>query len=332
MERHADGVARFAWGVLGYNLLVIGWGAYVRATGSGAGCGSHWPLCNGTVVPRAPRMETLVEFTHRATSGLAALSVFALAWWVFRSREKGDAARTAALVSAALIIVEALLGAGLVLFGWVENDASWGRVASLGLHLTNTFLLLGALALTASFLNGAPAVSWRGTARPARALAGAPLVAILIVAVTGAMTSLGDTLFPAESLAAGFRQDFAPTAHFLERLRVIHPALALLSALVVIVSATRIARFRADARTVRLARVARALVLLQIVGGFANLALLAPTWMQLAHLLLADTLWIVLVLLSAQGAARVVTLSSVTAPRLLDLVDGGNLSSHVSRS
>ncbi len=46
--------SRYAWGVLLWNVLVALWGAYVRATGSGAGCGSHWPTCNGEILPRAP--------------------------------------------------------------------------------------------------------------------------------------------------------------------------------------------------------------------------------------------------------------------------------------
>ncbi|MFN8454080.1 MAG: COX15/CtaA family protein [Anaerolineae bacterium] len=73
-----DRFAKYVWTVLAYNLAVILWGAFVRASGSGAGCGSHWPLCNGEVIPRTPQMETLVEFTHRLTSGLALLLVIGL--------------------------------------------------------------------------------------------------------------------------------------------------------------------------------------------------------------------------------------------------------------
>ena len=63
---------RFAWAVLAANLAVVAWGAFVRATGSGAGCGQHWPPCNGAVVPRSPTAETAIEFSaprderHRA--------------------------------------------------------------------------------------------------------------------------------------------------------------------------------------------------------------------------------------------------------------------------
>src|ERR671912_761132 len=92
-------LARFAWGVLSYNVAVIAWGAYVRATGSGAGCGEHWPLCNGTVIPRAPEIATIVEFSHRLTSGLALLAVVGLVAWTFRTRPRGDQSRTGAVLS-----------------------------------------------------------------------------------------------------------------------------------------------------------------------------------------------------------------------------------------
>src|SRR5215467_12703113 len=71
-------VSAFAWGVLAYNVAVIAWGAFVRASGSGAGCGRHWPLCNGEVVPRPTSVATVIEATHRATSGLALVGVVGL--------------------------------------------------------------------------------------------------------------------------------------------------------------------------------------------------------------------------------------------------------------
>ena len=58
-------LTRFAWFTVFYNVLVILWGALVRASGSGAGCGNHWPLCNGQVIPVSPGWHTVIEFTHR---------------------------------------------------------------------------------------------------------------------------------------------------------------------------------------------------------------------------------------------------------------------------
>ena len=142
-------LARFAWFVLAYNVAVILWGAYVRATGSGAGCGNHWPLCNGEVVPRAPQMATLIEFSHRFSSGLALIAIAALVIWVFRASGPGHPARLGAILSGILIVTEAAVGAGLVLFELVADNATIARAMFVAVHLLNTFLLLAALTLTA---------------------------------------------------------------------------------------------------------------------------------------------------------------------------------------
>src|SRR5215208_2641235 len=126
---------RFAWWVLGLNVAVVAWGGFVRATGSGAGCGRHWPTCNGEVVPRSASTEMAIEFAHRASSGAALLLVVALLAWAFREFPRGHAARKAAAGSMALIVVEALVGAALVLFGWVVKDASAARAWAMPVHL-----------------------------------------------------------------------------------------------------------------------------------------------------------------------------------------------------
>ena len=121
-------LAGYAWGVLLWNVLVALFGAYVRATGSGAGCGAHWPTCNGEVIPRAPQVETLIEFTHRATSGLAFLSVLALFLWALRAFPKGHPARFGAGLALFFMVTESLVGASLVLFGWTaDNERQYRR-------------------------------------------------------------------------------------------------------------------------------------------------------------------------------------------------------------
>src|SRR5215831_863620 len=139
----------YAWFVVGYNVLVILWGALVRATGSGAGCGNHWPLCNGQVVPLSPRVDTVIEFTHRCMTGGATFIVLGLLVWTFRSTVKGHAARVAAVTSTVLLVNEAILGALLVKLGYVTGNQSMGRVVMLSVHLSNTLLLLAALTFTA---------------------------------------------------------------------------------------------------------------------------------------------------------------------------------------
>ncbi len=287
---------RFAWGVLGWNVLVVLWGAYVRASGSGAGCGSHWPLCNGEVLPVAPRIETIIEFTHRMMSGVALAGVVALWLWSRASFARGSRVRTSALASLVFLITEALLGAGLVLLNYVDKDQSVGRAFYLSLHLVNTLLLLGALALTAWF-------SRREIEAPVRrssiVLAALPIA--MAVSVAGAIAALGDTLFPATSLAQGFHQDFSGAANFLLRLRVLHPVLAILAACYFVTVSVVVLRGKQHPMPRRLATWVLILTLGQLGAGALNLALLAPIWMQIAHLLMADLVWISLVLLAIEA-------------------------------
>jgi cytochrome c oxidase assembly protein subunit 15 len=288
----------FAWVVLGWNVLVVLWGAVVRATGAGAGCGSHWPLCNGDVLPQAPAVKTLIEFAHRVTSGLALVLIVVLLIWALRLFPKRHAARRYATLSFILIIVEALLGAGLVLLRYVEHDQSVGRAVAISLHLANTLLLLGALTCTAWFSR--PEVT-----RPRFAFSGAVLGLLLplalIVGITGAIAALGDTLFPATSFSQGMQQDVSDTAHFLLRLRVFHPAFAIILALYgLIVAADRIST-RVSCESQMIASIICGVIGVQLLAGFANLLLLAPVWLQITHLLLADILWVLFVILVAEG-------------------------------
>lgn len=290
---------RFALWVLGYNVAVVLWGALVRATGSGAGCGAHWPLCNGTVVPRSAAAETLIEFTHRLMSGLSLALVAVLVVWTLRVRPRGHAARKAAAASGLFIVMEALVGAALVLYGWVAKDTSAARGWAVAVHLMNTFLLLGAISLTAELVDQPGALTVRGRAPLAAAL-GLGLATMLVAGATGAVAALGDTLYPARSLAEGLADDLAGQTPFLLRLRMVHPFAALASALVLVVVARTVLQSR-DARF-RLPGL-RLLVLLgvQILAGGLTMALLAPVWMQVLHLALADVTWIALVMLAAQA-------------------------------
>lgn len=294
--------AKFAWGNLAYNLAVIVWGAYVRASGSGAGCGSHWPLCNGQVIPRTGLTETLVEFSHRLSSGVALLLAIAMLVWARRAYPRGHHVRLGAGLAMFFMITEALVGAGLVLFGLTAKDDSVARAASLGVHLVNTFLLIGAIVLTAWWASGQPALRLRGQGA-LLTLFVAALLGTIAVGVTGAITALGDTLFPAQSLAEGLQQDFSPTAHFLIQLRVIHPILAVLAGAFAIVVGWLAAAWRPSPAARRFARVLLGLFLTQLAVGVVNVALLAPIAIQLIHLLLADLVWLTLVLAAAHALA-----------------------------
>ncbi len=289
-------LTRYAWFAVGYNILVILWGALVRATGSGAGCGNHWPLCNGQVVPLAPRIDTIIEFTHRCMTGGATFIVLALLLWTFRATVKGQAARVAAVASTLLLVNEAILGALLVKLGYVTGNQSMGRVVMLSIHLSNTLLLLGALTLTAVLLGTGQRtseLSLRGR-RALWALTG--LLATIVVGVSGSLAALGDTLFPASSLRAAVEQDLSSSSPLLLRLRSVHPLSALIAAGFVL-WLTAEAR-RAGAR--RLSAVVLALLGAQFLLGLADVLLLAPTWLQILHLLGADLYWVALIALTVR--------------------------------
>ncbi len=292
MNERAGSFAKLAWVVLGWNVFVVLWGALVRASGSGAGCGSHWPLCNGEVIPPSPTVQTVIEFTHRLTSGLALLGVGALVVLSRKWFEKGHAARKWAWASLIFIVVEALLGAGLVLLSYVEKNASAGRAVYLCLHLTNTLLLLAAIE-GAAWSAGGGKFAW---GRVPGLLKGALGVALL-ASLTGAIAALGDTIYPATSMLEGVKQEFAEAAPALLRLRLVHPVVAVLGGFFVLVTA--FTKLHGSLKT----RVA-ALTVLQLAAGAANVLLLAPVWMQILHLALAVGIWLGLAYGALEEAPR----------------------------
>jgi len=296
-----DRFAKYAWLTLAFNLLVIVWGAYVRASGSGAGCGSHWPLCNGEVIPGSPTVKTIVEFSHRLSSGLALLLVVGALVWAFLARAfcahspKRPRIRYAA--SAMFFMsMEAAIGAGLVLFEMVAENKSIARALWMSAHLVNTFLLVGTLTLMAWAATTGGRLNVRGQGSINWVFAAA-IVATLILGVSGAVSALGATLFPVTSLAEGLKQDLSPTAHVLIRLRFFHPLIAIgVSGLLILTAYS--ARSRQPGNDVkRWSTTLIALVFVQLGAGAVNLLLHAPIWLQLLHLLLSDLVWIALVLL-----------------------------------
>jgi len=294
------GFARFCWGVLGYNLFVVVWGAFVRASGAGAGCGSHWPLCNGEVVPRAPAVETLIELGHRLTSGVALLLVIAMVYLAWRRYPVGHRVRAAAAASLFFILTEALIGAGLVLLELVADNASSARGFWVTGHLVNTFVLVACLTLTAWWASGEPGMAPRSHGALSILFAMA-LAGMLLLGASGAVTALGDTLFPVATFAEGKEMTFAADAHLFVRLRIWHPTMALVVSALVAATAFAAVRRRGESQVRQLAAATVTLLVAQLLLGLANMWLLAPIPLQLAHLLLSDLLWILLVLLAASA-------------------------------
>lgn len=279
---------RLAWLTLGVNLLIILQGAVVRATGSGAGCGSHWPLCNGEVVPLAPTTETLIEYSHR----LLSLGALILGGWLlsraFRSRRSSPTLFGAASASFIFLILEALLGAVTVVLGLTGDNATLGRGIIVAAHLVNSVLLVGALTLTLIYARrGAPgAPKLRGQNLVGITLS-VGLVGMLLLIFTGGIAAMGNTIFPSESLAAGLRADFDPASHLLIRLRVLHPLIAISVGLYLFLSLGLSWWLKPVAEARHIARVLFGVYVVQLMVGALNLAFLGPIGLQLLHLLLA---------------------------------------------
>src|SRR5580704_5616881 len=288
---------RFAWFTLAYNIAVVLWGAYVRATGSGAGCGSHWPLCNGEFLPATPQTQTVIEFTHRVTSGLSLVLVAILLIWCWRRTAKSDWSRYSAVAAAVLLFNEAVIGSLLVLLDHAGGlDRSATHAFFLCLHFGNTLLLLAALALTAGCLsNGNRRLGV--VARPYQAIAtGLGLVSVIVIGMTGSLASFDDTIFPVDSLPHAVVQDFSSSSHILSRLRLLHPIAVVIGSIYLLWLLQDFWRKQERSPWMLLLTVT---LTAQIALGTINVILLAPVWLQMTHLLVAEMFWILLVLASA---------------------------------
>ena len=290
--------AKYAWMVVGYTVVVILWGSVVRITGSGAGCGNDWPACHGEIIPRPEQIETLIEFSHRISSAFSGVLVLVLFVWALRKFSGRSPVRFWSLAGLFFILVEGWIGMMLVRLELVADNASLDRAIWVAGHLGNTFILLATLTVTAWLASRSSAVRARGTWR-LRGWMSLALLAVLVLSAAGAVTALGDTLFPAESLVEGLRQDLDPASNFLVQLRVIHPGLAIATSVGLFWLGQYLLRQELGHRANRMVTVVYGLMGLQILAGFVTVIFLAPPFMQLVHLLLADLFWISLVVLSA---------------------------------
>jgi heme A synthase len=294
--------ATYAWATLLVTFVVILWGDVVQATGSGDGCGAHWPVCNGQVLPAFEGRETIIEFTHRLTSGFVFLMSVLLFIWSRRAYPKGHLVRKGANFSLFFMITESLVGAALVVFRLVGQDASITRAIIAPVHLVNTLFLISALTLTAYFASGGKGFSWKNQGAVSSLLI-AGFVSMIIIAVMGAITSLGDAIFPVRSTAEAIGRSMTAGEHFLVRLRIWHPFVAIGLGLFILVASRLIASYRPSTTTQNLSLAVFVIYLLQIAVGFLNVALSAILPTQLVHLFLADSLWMMWVLLAASSLA-----------------------------
>lgn len=291
-----------------FNCLVILFGAIVRITGSGAGCGQHWPTCHGEVLHLPQTIETVIELSHRTTSGLdLLLCIFVLAL-TFRSFGPGHMARKGALASLFWMITEALVGARLVISELVGMNDTLPRALVMMIHLLNTSLLTSAILVTiyCAKVESPHFGNWRSQ----NALFAWVCIALtLVVSATGAVTALGDTVYPVAEqgvdLASRWDEVRSSQAHFLKRVRMIHPALAIaLSAICGWLLVKLYDRIDPNDKTRRWVKASLAVMVLQILLGLINIALSAPGWMQVLHLASALALWSSLTLVALGSSER----------------------------
>lgn len=284
----------FGWFTLFYCVGVILWGAYVRATGSGAGCGRHWPLCNGEVVPRAERIQTLIEYSHRLSSGLSLIFVIALVVFAFKKFPANSFQRKAAMYSFVAILLEAAVGALLVMLRLVEHDQSIDRVISISLHLVNTLFLLASIStLVWSTYEEKPRWSFKTGALGTYSKF--LFFTFGILGALGAMTALGDTLFPVATSGP-------EKIHFLQKIRIVHPIFALFW-----FGALTYWTFLVSEKMPALAGRAKFFLLFALGNlflGLLNVILKAPVSVQILHLLYAESLWILFVILLFSLSSR----------------------------
>jgi heme a synthase len=300
-ETKLSGFARYAWFTLAWNLVVILWGVFLRASKSGDGCGQHWLTCQGEVIPSAPELKTVIEYSHRVTSFLAFVAVVGLLVWTFRRFAKGSAVRRTAFLSFVFVVTEALVGAGLVLTGNTAETLTAARPFWMAGHLINTFILLCFLTLTARYASGGD--TFRTLHRKYKGAIIAGGVAVLIVGITGSIAALASMLFPSGTLVEGIAKDFSGTSNILLRLRLLHPITAILTSVFLVFLTGWLAKQSASPKANRWSGVLALLVLGQILFGSLTLLMMAPIVMQLGHLLLADLIWISYVMLAASFAS-----------------------------
>ncbi len=296
--------AKYAWLVLGYNMLVVLWGVFLRASKSGDGCGMHWLTCHGEVLPSAPEFKTVIEFTHRIMSAFDGVLMLILLGWaisIWRA-ERTDRSKSTLKTTALaffFVLTEGAIGAGLVLTGNTAENLTAARPFWMAAHLINTYILLAFLTLTARTASGGALFKLRAKPKYQAALV-IGILAIIMVSISGSIAALSNMIFPSGTLTESVAKDFSETSHILLRLRLLHPVAAILSGVFIVFLTGWMAKERfGDATVSRWSNVLAILILVQIAFGAATLLMLGPIVMQLGHLLIADAIWISFVMFSA---------------------------------
>ncbi len=310
---------KFALYILLFNLLVIVWGGLVSASGSGDGCGASWPLCQQIAASEGGiSIETIIEFSHRVTSGLALLGVAYMAFWARRLYPAKARARKFALYALIFMVVESLLGAGLVIFHWVDTNMSLARAFVQPIHLINTFLLMASIGLTYWYAAGNRLPN-PARERKAVALLAIGLFGVVVVSSFGAIASLATTIFPSESFFEGVQKDFSRDVHYLIRLRIWHPFFAAIVGFYLMWLRNQWEKQFGEPLLNRALNVLIIIFWTQFAMGGLNAIWLAPLWLQLLHLLGAHLLWLSFVFTGAIIVGLLAPNAGISTPQLAKL-------------
>lgn len=296
---NGEGIARYSWLVLVYNLLAVAWGVFVRAGKFGDGCGSHWPLCDGNSTPLNGDISRTIESSHRISTGLVGPLVLVMLVWAFRTFPPKHFVRKAASAALGFTILEGLVGALLVKAHWVVNDASAGRALVMSFHATSTFMLLGSIAAVwlGSTMERPPSLKGQGTV--GWILGGAAL-GMVMLGISGAISALGHQLYPVDDV---LKAAMSPLTFWMVRLQPFHPLIATAIGLYLLLTAGLVTHLRPDPRVRQAVKWMLIAFGAQFGLGILNIFLKAPIAMQMIHLVAADVNWLTLVAVAMSAFA-----------------------------
>ena len=266
-----------------YSILVVVWGAWVRISNSGDGCGESWPLCNNLILPDTSNVHTLIEFIHRVSTGTYGVLILVLVLWAFKIFKPKHPVRKITVFVLSLTILEALIGAMLVMFGLVGENTGFSRLTVMSLHQVVSVLLTGSIMRTY--------YTTKLCTRPSPWVLVIKVLFLLIVA-TGGITALSNTHFPSNSIIEGFLSDIDRSSHILLRIRVIHPIMAISFFVAILFMLKKLYKnfeYRIYAKHLTLA------LSIGVLVGILTLITLSPTYMKLVHLVVAHAIWALVV-------------------------------------
>ena len=270
------------------SVLSILAGAFVRATGSGDGCGATWPTCKGKIIPALSDTSEIIEFSHRSISGVLLIVTI----YIFvnsRKLEKDSIARTAVNYLTFFVLFEALIGAVIVVFEWVGLNSSLPRIIAVPIHLVNTFGLLASYIILYKILENKLDNIKNLWDRNFITIS----ILFLLTGATGSITALADVLYPSASFYEGFLDDFDKTSELLTRLRIFHPIVSTILSIGLYIESKQLQE-RFNINTNFLKFLIFAAIFLGVTNVLSNIVL----FLSIFHLAMADLLWITYIYVS----------------------------------